>query len=666
MDEVDKRRTWTDITRRQMLIGSSSVIATGAFGLFSPAFAQAREFKEAPMLAELVSAGKLPPIHERLPENPLVVPVVERIGDFGGRWRTVLLGGDDGAWQVRTMGYENLLRWTPEWDGWIPNVAESYEVSPDSKSFTFKLRAGMKWSDGVPFTSDDIMFWYEDVFLNAELTPSKASWLTSGGKPVVVEKDGPYSVRFSFAEPNGMFLRSLADVRGLKPNSHPRHFLERFHPKYSSNVDQLVREAGVVDWVALFELKGGGSSEDIRWWYSDVPSLNGWVMTLGMGDSTSQMVAERNPYYWKVDTEGNQLPYIDGITYDFVEDVQVLLLKALSGEIDLQDRHLATSPNKAVLFDGMEQGDYRFYETKSSAPNTSIIQLNLTHKDPIKRRLYNNKDFRIGLSYALNRQEIIDVVYVGQGEPAQNAPGRDSVYFNEQLLKQYTDYNVDLANQHLDKAGLTNRDAEGFRLGEDGNRVSFAIDMYNSFQEIVDSMELAQKYWQAVGIEATLNPADRSLISAKVDVGDFDVHVYRRSDGGIGDTVITAPQAYFPVNSLSAWALGWAAWNSQRSGSTGGPVEAVEPPASVQEQFRLYDQIMQEGDGERQIELMNQILQITADEFPVLGISTEAPGYGVVRNRLRNVPDVMFASFSWPCPVASNTVQYFFLDGRNT
>src|SRR5690606_29939067 len=129
-------------------------------------------FGQAPGLAEKVASGELPPAEERLPTSPMVVDVVERIGEYGGTWRTGLLGGQDGAWQVRTLGYENLLRWTPEWDGWIPNVAKSYEVSEDSREFTFHLREGMRWSDGHPFTADDIMFWYEDVFLNPELTPT--------------------------------------------------------------------------------------------------------------------------------------------------------------------------------------------------------------------------------------------------------------------------------------------------------------------------------------------------------------------------------------------------------------------------------------------------------------------------------------------------------------
>jgi peptide/nickel transport system substrate-binding protein len=648
--------------------GFRLVLLTGfvaAIGLaVSPAAAQ--PYKEAPALAELVQAGELPPVEERLPANPMVVPVVESIGTYGGTWRTALLGGEDGAWQVRTMGYENLVRWTPEWDGWIPNVAESYEVSEDSREFTFKLREGMRWSDGEPYTADDIMFWYEDVFLNPELTPNKQAWLMSGDEPVVVEKLGDYEVKFRFAEPNGIFLRGLADVRGVRVNAHPRHYFEQFHPKYNPNVDELVREAGVIDWAALFTLKGGGSNDDVRWWNRELPTLNGWISTVGMGDSTTQMVAERNPYYWKVDPEGNQLPYIDRITYDFVEDVEVLLLRALSGEIDIMDRHLATATNKAVLFDGMEAGGYHFYDTVAAAPNTAIVALNLSHKDPVKRELFRNKDFRIGLSHAINRQETSDVVYIGQATPYQVAPLPDSKYYNEQLATQYTEYDVDLANEYLDKAGLTERDAEGFRLGPDGQRVTLALDVYTSYQPLVDSMELVAQYWQEVGINALLRPGDRSLVTARVEVADYDVYANRPIDGGAGETVITHPQSYYPHNSLANWALGWVSWNSVQHGGEplGAPVE--EPPESVKRQIELYDAITREGDNAKQADLMREILQIAADNFYVLGLTTEPLGYGVVKNNVRNVPDRMFNSYSWPTPAPTNPVQYYFEGGRNS
>jgi len=201
-------------------------------------FGQAQTtYNEAPMLAERVAAGELPPIGERLPENPLV----------------------DSSPGVRTMAYENLMRWNPEGTEVIPNIAESVEVNEAGTTYTFKLREGMKWSDGQPFSADDIMFWYEDVFLNEDLTPARPSWLMSGEEPVVVEKVDDTTVTFRFAQPNGLFLTLLATPdgsafgTGAGMTSLPRHYLERFHNKYNPDVGALVAEAGADDWVSLFQ-----------------------------------------------------------------------------------------------------------------------------------------------------------------------------------------------------------------------------------------------------------------------------------------------------------------------------------------------------------------------------------------------------------------------------
>ncbi len=132
---------------------ASEEVAAGE-GLSSP--------NEAPMLREMVDAGELPPLSERLPANPMVVQTLDDgIGKYGGDWR----GGTaerNANFYLRNGGYQQLLRWTPTWDGIIPNLAESVETNEDSTEFTFKLREGIKYSDGSPFNADDIMFWYEE------------------------------------------------------------------------------------------------------------------------------------------------------------------------------------------------------------------------------------------------------------------------------------------------------------------------------------------------------------------------------------------------------------------------------------------------------------------------------------------------------------------------
>lgn len=596
---------------------------------------------EAPMLAERVAAGELPPVAERLPANPLVVPVVERIGTYGGTWNTALLGGQDTSWLGRTIGYEFLVRVTPDWSEIIPNVAESYESNAEATEFTFHLREGMKWSDGEPFTADDILFWYEDVLMNEALTPAVPSWLVSG-EPVVVEKIDDFTVVFKFVQPNGLFLPNLASSAGSLPTRYPRHYLEEYHPRYNGEVEAQAQAEGFDTWLQLFE-----SRADV-WFNTELPTLNGWVLTTGYEDSTEQVVAERNPYYWKVDPEGNQLPYIDRVVYDQVQNVEVLVLKALNGEIDMMDRHLATLNNKAVLFDNMEAGNYRFFETIPTNMNFVIISLNWTHPDPVLREIFQNKDFRIGLSHAINRQEILDIVYVGQGEPWQGAPRPESRFYNERLAKQYTEYDPDLANEYLDKA-YPDKNADGIRLGPDGEPISFTI---LTTEAVVDTaaLELVRDYWRQVGIQVELQVADRSLVDTRVAANEHDATTWQGS-GGTG--VMLGPYYYFPLRSTpSRFAIAWSNWYQ---GLPGGE----EPPAEAKRQMALYDQLKQTADAAEQERLMAEIIEIAADQFYVFGIGLDPNGYGIVKNNFHNVPATVPSSNLYLSPAETNPSQYF-------
>ncbi len=625
----------------------------------APAAAVDASQKEAPTLAEQVAAGSLPPLEERLPANPKVVTPVEGVGQYGGTWRMGLNGGQDNALLTRTMAYEHLVRWTPDWTAIEPNIAESYEVNAEATEYTFKLREGMKWSDGEPFTADDLVFWYEDIVQNEEYGAAhpQGNWLQAGGETVAVEKVDDYTVKLIFAAPNGLFLQRLATPDGAELTRWPKHYCSQFHPDYNAdNIEALATEAQADGWVNLMELKCGGvpgTPYDARWQNSELPTLYPWVLTTAYGAGT-QVVGQRNPYYWKVDTEGRQLPYIDQLRYEVGENVDVLVLKALNGEIDMQDRHIASLPNKSVFFDNMEQGDYRFFETIPSSMNNTIIALNLTHKDPMKREMYQTKDFRIALSQAINRQEIIDVVFVGQGEPYQLAPRPTSPFFNETLAKQYTEYDPDAANALLD--GLyPDKNADGIRIGPDGNPITIVVDVTSNQQSNIDAMGLVEGYWAAIGIDLQLNSIDRSLLYTRKDSNEHDATIWG-GDGGLD--VILEPRWYFPYSSESLYAEAWQTWFNNPSGE-GALTQPEEPPAGPKRQMELYEQIKSTGDADEQAALMAEILEIAADEFYAIGIALGPNGYGIVRNNFHNVPKIFPGSWLYPNPAPTNPEQYW-------
>ncbi len=630
------------------------------FALVLAGVSWAQTYQEAPQLAERVAAGDLPPVEERLPASPMEVPVLESIGTYGGDLDVALVGGGGLSHLFRYHSYEPLVRWTPDWEGVVPNVASSWEVNDEATAFTFGLRESMKWSDGEPFTADDIMFWYEDVLMNNELTPSVPTWLTSGDEPVVVTKVDDTTVTFTFASPQGLFLQTLASAGNDQMLRYPKHYLTQFHAAYNQdNLEQLVQQAGAADWVSLFQQKGGTDDLDTFFRTSEIPVISAWKFSVAPGEGTTRAVADRNPYYWKVDAEGNQLPYLDRVVYDLVENVEVALLKALNGEVSMQDQYIATLTNKPVLFDNQAVGDYHFFTTTPTAPNAAVVQLNLNHPDPVKREIFQNKDFRIGLSYAIDRPEIIDLVYLGQGVPHQAAPRPESDLYNEQLATQYTEYSTELANEHLDAAGYTERDSEGFRLGPDGERIAFALELDAARAEFVDMAPLLQQFWREVGVDVQVRTMDRSLWEVRVrENGEFDATIHRFG-GGTGQVILLDPRYYFPFNGNSMYAPAWEAWYNNPSGE-GASIAPEEPPAAVKEQMALYDQLKGTADTDEQKALMRQILDMAVEQFYVIGITTEPEGYGVVENSLKNVPETMPWSYVYPHPAPTNPEQYYY------
>lgn len=604
--------------------------------------------KEAPMLAALVKEGKLPPVEERLPANPLVVEPNDRIGVYGGEWQTALTGTGDHPWLSRTVGYDGLSRWNVEGTEVIPNLAEEWEVSGDGSSVTFKLREGLKWSDGQPFTVDDIVFAQNDVLNNPDLTAIQEQ------NRATAEKVDDLTVRISFRQPFATYARHQATGLAVEQQlvNKPMHYLREFHKKYNPQADQLAKEAGLASWVELFDRKVGMSEGVLHWQNPDLPTMRPWRLREPLRD-TGRVVFERNPYYWKVDPDGSQLPYLDRVVYQVVQDEEVMLTRALNGDFNLHIRHFNTLPNKPVLARNRERGKFDFFDTATGEMNTAIIALNLTTTKPALREIFNNRDFRIGLSHAINRQEIIDVVYQRQGEPWQAAPRKDTPFFNERLAKQYTEFDVDRANRHLDAAGYRRQGGGGPRLGPDGKPILFTVEIAAGFRDDhPDALEMVRNYWLEVGVDARISVEERTLLQDRKNANQHDVVVWSGDNGGIG--ALLDPRWYFPFHQdESMFAIPWSRWFV-----TGG-VEGERPPPRILEQMELYRGLRATPDEEGQYEVMRQILQIAQEEFWVMGLNLTPVGYGIVANNFHNVPKTVPNDTAHNAPGPTNPEQYF-------
>lgn len=601
--------------------------------------------KQAPMLDVLEAQKVIPTLEERLSNTPMVIKAPEA-GIYGGTWNRAAKAGGDDANQIKVWAHEPLVRWTENWGGPIPNVAQSWEVSSDGKDIIFYLREGMKWSDGHLFTSEDIVFWYEAYASDPNLK-GMPSFMIVGGEPGKVEALGDYAVKFSFVAPAGRFIRAIAGPDGNWITHFPKHYFAQFHPSYNPEAENLAKEMGFDSWTQLWTAKGG-SLWGIGRYNAEIPVLHAWKPETTMTGNSTTFTVVRNPYYWKVDEQGRQLPYIDRITYTFFQDVQSMVLAAAGGQIDMQGRHInAVIDNKAFLYDNQEKGNYHLIDMEQAGNNSAVLMLNLNANNEVLNTIFNDVDFRIAISHAINRQKIIDTLYLGQTKAHQPAPIKGSEFYDETFSTQYTEYDIEKAQEMLDALGYK-LDQNGRRIGPDGNPISFTVITIPPGDEGQFIVEDLNK----IGIGAQLRVVARDLLEETINANTHDAVIWF-GEGGIDP--YSDMRNYFPYNTNSWFAPKWAKWYV--SGGTNGEKPSDE---KILKQFELWDTILITTDTQEQARLMKQLLELSADLFYCIGISTYPPSFAVVSNRMYNVPQSMFSGWQFVEPASVNP-QIFYL-----
>ncbi|RLE09968.1 ABC transporter substrate-binding protein [Candidatus Aerophobetes bacterium] len=598
------------------------------------------KFHEAPMLRVKVAAGELPPVEERLPEEPMVIEPYEEIGQYGGTWHRAWLGLAD-MWGPAKLMEVRMIQWNWNANQLLPDVAKAWEVSKDGRSFTFYLRKGIKWSDGHPFTTEDIRFEWEDVILNKELTPARRSaWFYSGGEPGKLEIIDDYTFRITFKEPYPIFLLDAPDRLRRLVNS-PKHYGKQFHPRYTpaDKLEKMTKEAGFDHWWQLFLAKMGEG-----WWDTnpDHPTL--WAWKLKVPGTATRMIHERNPYYWKVDPQGNQLPYIDRITHDLVEDPDMINFKAVAGEIDMQMRHIQFA-NYTLLMENREKGDYRVLKWKNDMGSDPTIYFNLTCKDPVLRKLFENDKFRKALSLAINRDEINEFCYLGTGEPRQESFISGTRYYSEEWEKAYAEYDPEKANALLDEIGLKWDKDHKYRLRPDGKPLALTIEFTPAFGPWPDACELIKGYWEAVGVKTSIKPEERSLFWTRIDANEHQVVIWT----GMCSAIV--------VENIG-WLTGYTASEYDRWYKSGG--EAGEKPTGdIAKLYELWDKLKVTTDEKERERLVKEIVNLHIKNIWMIGTVGETIQPVVVKNYFRNVPEKIICANPQQTPGNAQTSQFF-------
>ncbi|MBN9669717.1 ABC transporter substrate-binding protein [Roseibium aggregatum] len=580
----------------------------------------ALEYKETPGLDP-----SLPPVAERLPAEPLIVDLEatgRKVGKQGGSLDT-LIGRAKDVRLINVWGYARLVGYNEKMD-LVPDILADVEVE-DGRIFTLHTREGHKWSNGEPFGAEDFRYFFEEIASNESLTPSGLPpFLTVNGKGPKFEVLDETTVRYTWDEPNPLFLPELAKARA--PFIYrPAHYLKNFHEKYG-DPDFIAAEAKKGksrDWAPLHNKKDDMyNAKNV-----DMPSLQPWVRN--RDDSDLRFVLERNPYYHRVDSAGQQLPYIDEVVMT-VADGKLIPAKTQAGESNLQARNLSFA-DITVLKKGEKQNGYVTALWSNSKGSEISILPNLTVKDPVWRELLRDTRFRHALSLGIDRNLLNRVLFFGLGKPVNDTVLPTSPLYKAEFATKWAEYDPEQANALLDEIGLTKRNGEGTRLMPDGRPLEIIVETAGEDQVQDDALELVKEMWGEIGIELFAKPSQRDNMRERAITGDLVMSVWSGFENGI-PTSEMPPENYAPVRGD---AFSWHKWGDYYE--TKG--EGGEKPdwAPAERLMELYTAWLGSRTPEERTAIWEEILQIHADETIHIGLVSGVPQPVVVKD-VENVP----------------------------
>ena len=604
------------------------------------------ELQETPFFAEDVASGKLPGVKERLPSDPQVAEP-ETIGSPGGELRMLMAGPKDTRMMV-VYGYARLVGYTPALS-LVPDILKSLDVQ-EGRIFTLHLRSGHKWSDGHPFTAEDFRYWFEDVAQNNQLSPSglPVSMLVQGEAPRFEVLDDT-TVRYTWTRPNPLFLPDLAGADPLYVYC-PAHYLKQFHQKYADKaaLDALVKKHSQRNWAALHSRMDTMYRND----NPSLPSLEPWI--LKTRPPADRFIFERNPYYYRVDEAGHQLPYIDTVVMS-IADSKIIPAKTGAGESDLQARYLRFD-NYTFLKQSEERNKYKVRLWRTGPGSQLALYPNLNVNDEIWRALVRDLRFRRALSLAVNRHEINQAIYFGLAIEGQNTVLPQSPLYEPQYRSAWATFDVREANRLLDLIGLTKRDSDGTRLLPDGRPMEIIVENSGESTEQSDVLELIRDSWRRIGIRLFAKPLQLTLFRRRVFSGETLMSI----DKGIENGLATSAMSPWELAPTSQQQLEWPKWG-QYYETKGKAGEAPDLPSAVRlkelyenwlgaatqpDQSRIRPALVSSASTTvgaavqpDQSQIWHTMLQISADEVYSIGTVAGVLQPIVVSEKLHNVPD---------------------------
>lgn len=600
-------------------------------------------FSESPLMAEMVAKGEIPPLEKRLPDEPLVLAPAYEIGKYGGNLQFII-GARHYLFEMPVTYSSNMYEDGVTEDDIIhPNVFTSWKVSDDAREWTFTLRKGIKWSDGVPFSLDDF------EFLSKYILPYR-EFRSAGIGPFLNDNEYGHAkftriddstMKYTFSGPYATFLSDLAFFRN-NPGYACAHYLKDFH-KDTADADELaakVKEEGFSTWIELF------SKELTPWANPGSPVIYPWYTIDKPGESLQRFA--RNPYYWKIDPEGNQLPYADGLEYrlytgserDEGGGTEVKLMKVMAGEVDFAHNwNIGNLESLPILLQQEESSGLFDIRTPDYMNPTNVggfangeacVNFNYDYdgKDDVKEALMNDVRFRRAISLSINRDEVNELVYNNMYKPSPSLmkwggahPGNNPNFF------KYGAYDVKQANALLDEIGLAWNSDKSVRLLPDGRELELVTTL-QSYASIDKIYTLYKDYFSEIGIHLLEDKSTGEILGEL----ENDLSIGNMFLGGDIPNLIGKVGAFNIGGSRANFGADWALW-MDTNGAQGN--EPPDPIKRVRELSTLY---RAENDSQKRWAYEEEILQIYVDNAYYVGGLVEPGRYHVYSTRIGNVP----------------------------
>ena len=587
------------------------------------------ELQETPLFKQDVVSGKLSRVNERLPSDPEVARP-QTIGDPGGELR-MLMGGPKDTRMMVVYGYARLVGYTPALK-LVPDILEAVDVQ-DGRIFTLHLRSGHKWSDGYPFTSEDFRYWFEDVAQNNQLSPSglPVSMMVQGEIPHFEMLDDA-TIRYAWTRPNPLFLPNLAGADPLYIYC-PSHYLKQFHEKFADKgtLEALIKKHNQRNWAALHARMDTMYRND----NPSLPSLEPWI--LKTKPPSDRFIFERNPYYYRIDQAGHQLPYIDRVIMS-IADSKIIPAKTGAGESDLQARYLRFD-NYTFLKESEGRNKYNVRLWRTGPGSQLALYPNLNVNDETWRTLMRDLRFRRALSLAVNRHEINQAIYFGLAVEGQTTVFPQSPRYEPEYRSAWANFDLPEANRLLNAIGLTKRDNDGMRLLSDGRPLELIVENSGESTEQSDVLELIRDSWRRIGIRLFAKPVQLTLFRRRVFSGETLISI----DKGIENGLATAAMSPWEFAPTSQQQLQWPKWGQYYE--TKGKAGEAPDLASAMRLKELYEDWLGAALEPEQSRIWHAMLQIWADQVFSIGTVAGVLQPVVVSERLHNIPEEGF--YNW-------------------